>query len=54
MKEVKKGVKSPYNGVILTKKEYINYKNLLDVVNEIKRRKKEYMATYYGDIKQNI
>lgn len=48
MKTIKKGCKAPYTGVILTNKEYEEYKKLKETIKQLKKGWKEYVDEYYG------
>ena len=46
MEEITKGTKARFNGVILTKKEYNEYKKLKELIQTLKTYKKDYNMTY--------
>lgn len=46
MRSIKKGQKSPSNGVILTNTEFNEYKKLLDIISVFKLEKKSYESVY--------
>lgn len=46
MMKISKGEKTGFTGVLLTNKEYENYKNYLKVIGKFKTYKKDYDMTY--------